>query len=78
MRKWISNVKEWFRKLFVKVEAGALERIVREKLASNPINKCDHKFAVKQVWTRVAARQYELQNEITCVKCKDQRVMAIR
>jgi hypothetical protein len=78
MGKWISNVKEWFRKLFVKAETAGLERIVREKLASSPVNSCDHKFAVKQVWTRVATRQFELQNEITCVVCKDRRVEAIR
>jgi hypothetical protein len=78
MKKWVSNVKEWFRKLFVKVETKALEKLVREKLALSPRDLCDHNFAVKQVWTRVAIRKYELQNEITCVKCKDQRVVAIR
>jgi hypothetical protein len=78
MKKRISNVKEWFRKLFVRVETWILERTIREKLASSPINSCDHKFAVKQVWTRIATRQFELQNEITCVVCKDRRVEAIR
>lgn len=39
---------------------------------------CDHAFAQKQVWTRVAARRFELQNKMTCVKCEVSTIEAIR
>ena len=61
--EWVSKAKVWLKKFFVKTGSQ---------------NACDHKFAVKQVWTRIATRQFELQNEITCMKCSDRRVEAIR
>ena len=72
----LRKVKDWFVGLFKK--APSLDVVAREKLALSPKDLCEHKFAQRQVWTRVATRQYELQNEITCVVCKDRRVEAIR
>ncbi len=76
MMTLLRKVKAWVVRLFKK--APSLADVAREKLALSPKDLCDHKFAKRQVWTRVATRQFELQNEITCVKCKDRRVEAIR
>lgn len=76
MMKLLRKAKDWFVGLFKK--APSLAQVARQKLALSPKDLCEHKFAQRQIWTRVATRQFELQNEITCVLCKDRRVEAIR
>ena len=74
----LRKVKDWFVGLFKKAAAPSLEVVARARLALSPKDLCEHTFAKKQIWTRVATRQFELQNELTCMKCKDRRVEAIR
>lgn len=89
---WFQKVKEktkeWLKKLFVKKaeKDGALDSLARRVLALGPselqnkVNtfRCDHKFSItKQVWVRVAQKQFELRNEVFCGKCNSKEIQTI-
>ena len=76
-KKGVSEVREVGKLVDAEASTPFLEE-VRERLAISPRDLCDHDFAKKQIWTRISPKQFELQNEITCVKCNDCRVEAIR
>ena len=69
----------------------SLEKKARESLALGPSElrdkisqkieqfKCEHNPVItKQVWVKVAQSKFELQNQLTCVKCKEQNILPIR
>lgn len=76
--KLFAKVKEWFKGLFKKQAVKTLSQIVVGKLALSPRDICNHRFTTGQVWMRVATRQFELQNKLTCIACSYTFTTAIK
>lgn len=74
----------------VEKKAGALENVARRALALGPAELTESKtilsfktvcihdyFVMRQKWVKIAAKQFELKNEMCCSNCKETTITSI-
>lgn len=72
------RLKKWFKDLFKKESLNKKAKEARAIGLSDLINTCDHSHTLKkQTWVRISNKKFELQNEMTCTKCNNRKILPI-